>query len=286
MKVVMTPNPYRDKNFRYAAAAQQILRGAGVETRLCLPFGVERDFELPRGLTFYNLNEELRNADMLVCFGGDGTILHSSKAATAHNIPVLGVNIGTMGFMAELEAGELDVLARLATGNYSIERRMMLAVEVLREGRTVFSDTALNDVALTKGAVARVIQLEVLCDGVRAYSFAGDGVLVCTPTGSTAYSMSAGGPIVEPAAQNIIVTPICAHTASARPFVTAREREITVRVGKTGRKNAFLSADGGRAFRIGLGDTVRIRRAKRETQLVRLKNTSFFEIINNKFFYQ
>ena len=145
-------------------------------------------------------------------------------------------------------------------------------------------DTALNDIAITKGAVARVIQLDVLCDGVQAYSFAGDGVLVCTPTGSTAYSMSAGGPLVEPTARNIIVTPICSHTIQARPFVTTKDREITVRIGKTGRKNAFLSTDGGRAVRLNLGDVVRVRRSRHETRLVRLKRTSFFEIINNKFF--
>ena len=286
MKIVMTPNPYRDKNFRLATQAQQILHGVGVETKLCLPFGVDKNFELPGNLTFHNLNEELRNADLLICFGGDGTILHASKAANSRNIPVLGVNIGTMGFMAELEVGELDQLVRLAKGDYKVERRMMLSVEVQRDGQTLFNDTALNDVALTKGAVARVIQMEVQCDGIRAYTFTGDGVLVCTPTGSTAYSMSAGGPIVEPSAQNIIVTPICAHTAQARPFVTAKDREITIRVGKTGRNNAFHSADGGRAFRVNLGDVIRIRRARQETRLVRLKSTSFYEIINNKFFYR
>ena len=284
MKVVMTPNPYRDRNFRYADQAEQILRAAGVETRLCLPFGVDKNFELPANKTFSNLNEELKSADMLLCFGGDGTILHSSKAATYHGIPVLGVNIGTMGFMAELEAGELNQLSRLASGQYSIEKRMMLSVEVQHEGQIIYTDTALNDIAITKGAVARVIQMEVLCDGVQAYSFAGDGVLICTPTGSTAYSMSAGGPLVEPTARNIIVTPICAHTVQARPFVMSKDREITIRIGKTGRKNAFLSTDGGRAIRLNLGDIVRVRRSRYETRLVRLKRTSFFEIINNKFF--
>ena len=284
MKIVMTPNPYRDRNFKYADQAEQILKAAGVETKLCLPFGVDKNFELPANKTFYNLNEELKNADMLICFGGDGTILHSSKAATYHGLPVLGVNIGTMGFMAELEAGELDLLSRLATGQYAIEKRMMLSVEVQHEGQVIYNDTALNDIAITKGAVARVIQMEVLCDGVQAYNFAGDGVLVCTPTGSTAYSMSAGGPLVEPTARNIIVTPICAHTVQARPFVTAKDREITVRIGKTGRKNAFLSTDGGRAVRLNFGDVVRVRRSRHETRLVRLKQTSFFEIINNKFF--
>ena len=284
MKIVMTPNPYRDRNFKYAEQAEQILRAAGVETRLCLPFGVDKSFELPRDKVFCNLSEELKNADMLLCFGGDGTILHSSKAATFHNIPVLGVNIGTMGFMAELEAGELNLLSRLATGQYTVEKRMMLSVDVQHEGQTIYNDTALNDIAITKGAVARVIQLDVFCDGVLAYNFAGDGVLVSTPTGSTAYSLSAGGPLVEPTARNIIVTPICAHTVQARPFVTSKDREITIRIGKTGRKNAFLSTDGGRAVRLNLGDVVRVRRSRHETRLVRLKRTSFFEIINNKFF--
>ncbi len=286
MKIVMTPNPYRDKNFKFALQAQQILRGAGVETRLCLPFGVDKNFPLPPELHLGDLNNELRGADMLICFGGDGTILHATKAATARGVPILGVNIGTVGFMAELETGEMDQLTRLAIGDYKIERRMMLSVELYRDGQALYYDMALNDIALTKGSVGRVVQMEVLCDGVRAYSFSGDGVLICTPTGSTAYSMSAGGPIVEPTAQNIIVTPVCAHTGQARPFVTGRDREITIRVGKTGRKSAFLSADGGRAFRVSLGDTLRIRRARQDTRLVKLKDTSFFEIINNKFFYR
>jgi len=284
MRVVMTPNPYRDRNFKYAAQAERILRDAGIETKLCLPFGVDRSFELPAELKLANLNDELERCDMMICFGGDGTILHSSKAATHHGIPVLGVNIGTMGFMAELEAGELEQLSRLATGDYTIEKRMMLAVEATHEGKTIYSDTALNDVAITKGAVARVIQMAVYCDGQESYNFAGDGVIVCTPTGSTAYSLSAGGPIVEPTARNIIITPICAHTVQAKAFVTSKDREIMIRIGKTGRKNAFLSADGGRAVRISYGDEIRVHRSAQETQLVRLKKTNFFQVINTKFF--
>ncbi len=260
------------------------MNNAGVETCLCLPFDVDRSFDLPQGKQFFNLHEALQTADMLICFGGDGTILHSSKAATAHNLPVLGVNIGTMGFMAEVEATEMAQLAQLAKGKYTVERRMMLDVEVMSEGKVIFRDTALNDIAITKGAVARVIHLSVLCDDVEAYNFSGDGILVSTPTGSTAYSLSAGGPLVEPTAHNLIVTPICSHTIQARPFVTAKDRIITIKVGKTGRKNAYLSADGGRAVRLSLGDTVTIRRSPRETQLVRLGDTSFFQIINNKFF--
>ncbi len=284
MKIVMTPNPYRDRNFKFAEQAATILQDAGVETKICLPFDVDKSFELPQHLKLYDLNKEIKSADMLICFGGDGTILHASKIATRHHVPILGVNLGSMGFMAELETSELPMLARLAQGDYRIERRMMLRVTVQNEGRELFDETALNDAAITKGAVARVIQMSVECDGVEAINCSGDGVLVSTPTGSTAYSMSAGGPIVEPSAQNIIITPICAHAFQAKGIVTAPWRTITVRTTKLGRRNAFLSVDGGRAFRLSPGDVVTVRKSEQDTRLVRLKDTSFYEIMNNKLY--
>ena len=126
MKIVMTPNPYRDRNFKYVEQAANILHEAGVETSVCLPFDVDKGFELPKNLKLHDLNKEIKSADMLICFGGDGTILHSSKIATKHHVPILGVNIGTMGFMAELEVCDLPLLAKLASGDFQIEKRMML----------------------------------------------------------------------------------------------------------------------------------------------------------------
>ncbi|MFR0733631.1 MAG: SAM-dependent methyltransferase [Oscillospiraceae bacterium] len=125
-KIVLTPNPYRDKSFKFVLTAQSYLASAGMETGICLPFDVDRGLDLPRGVVFSNLEQELPGADMLVCFGGDGTILHASKAATRSNVPVLGVNIGTVGFIAELESTELQLLRRIAAGEYEIERRKML----------------------------------------------------------------------------------------------------------------------------------------------------------------
>lgn len=284
MKAVLTPNPYRDRNFKLVEQAVSILQDAGIETRVCLPFDVDKSFEFPKEIKFYDLHREIKNADVLICFGGDGTILHSSKIATRHHVPVLGVNVGTMGFMAELEASELPLLANLATGDYRIERRMMLRVTVQNDGKELFDELALNDAAITKGAIARVIQVSVFCDGVEASSFSGDGVIVATPTGSTAYSLSAGGPIVEPSAHNIIVTPICAHALQAKGMVTVPGRTISVQLGKLGRRNAFLSVDGGRAFRLNVGDVVTVRKADQETRLIRLKQTSFYEILNHKFY--
>ncbi|MBQ7871881.1 MAG: NAD(+)/NADH kinase [Oscillospiraceae bacterium] len=282
-KIVMTPNPYRDKNFKYAHLAETILHEAGIETRICLAFDVDRNFELPSDVKLYDLRHELRDADLLICFGGDGTILHASKAATRAGIPILGVNIGTMGFMAELESADLKELRRLANNEYTVEPRMMLHVKVVHDGQTVLEEEALNDAVITKGAVARIIQMSVGCDGVEMMSFGGDGVIVATPTGSTGYSMSAGGPIVEPTANNIIITPICAHDMQSKAVATSAERVITVEIGRIGRKNAFLSVDGGRAYRLATGDKITVTRSKYVTKLVHLIDRSFFDIIKNKF---
>ena len=283
MKIVLSSNPYRDKGLRAALEAKRVLEHAGAKTVMCLPFQVEGSVvDLPRHIKFRYTQEELKHAGLLICFGGDGTILHAAKDANAYNVPILGVNLGSVGFMAELEQGELSQLSKLAAGKYAVETRMMLDVRVRREGRTVFSDIALNDAALTKGAAARMVELEIYGDKTLMTGFSSDGVVISTPTGSTAYSMSAGGPIVEPTAENIIVTPICPHALSARSIVLGGDRQVAVRMGRMTRKTAYLSVDGGRAFRLSGGDTVELRRSAAKTRLVRLTGRSFYEILNHK----
>ncbi len=282
-KIILTPNPYRDKNFQTVREAMRVLRNSGMEVRLCLPFEVDRTYELPKDLRFSRLDRELPGASLVICFGGDGTILHMAKAATRHGIPILGVNIGTMGFMAELESTELDQLARIATDDYTIDRRMMLDVTVHRDRDIIFHDICLNDVAITKGAVARIVHLAVKCDGVQAMECSGDGVIIATPTGSTAYSLSAGGPIVEPEASSILITPICAHDVASRSIVASDRRVITTGLTKNARRNAFLSVDGGKALRMNMGDVATIKKSTLETKLIRLKDRSFYDVINMKF---
>ena len=284
MKIVLCPNPYRDRGLRAAQAAQRILENAGAQTAICLPFEVDQGsrLDLPAGAALGQIEEELEDANVLVCFGGDGTILHAAHEANARNIPILGVNLGSIGFMAELEHGELSLLARLAGGRFGIERRMMLDVIVRREGRRVFDQQALNDAVLTKGAVARVLDLEVTGDRVTISSFSGDGIVVSTPTGSTAYSMAAGGPIVEPTAANIIIAPICAHSLHAKPFVLDAARSVGVPLAPGSKMTAYLSVDGGRAFRVQPGDWVECRRSRQTTQMVKLTGRSFYERINQK----
>lgn len=283
-KVVLTPNPYRDRDFRYARTAKQVLEEYGIEVVVCLPFDVDKNFEAPDVLEICDdMDNALSGADMMICLGGDGTILHTSKAATKAGVPVLGINIGTLGFIAELEGSEMELLRRIAQGEFVIERRKMLDITVIREGAVVQREFCLNDAVITKGAVARVVRLSVMCDNVPAMEFGGDGLIVATPTGSTAYSLSAGGPIVEPDARCILITPICAHDIQSRCIVASDQRVITVRLDRSSKRNAFLSVDGGRAFRLGNGDLVKIRRSNFETKLVRVKDRSFYEIVGTKF---
>ena len=282
-KILLTPNPYRDKDFNTVRTAMQVLKEAGADVKLCLPFDVDRSFELPKDLRFVRMEREIQDADAVICFGGDGTILHMAKTATRYGVPILGVNIGTMGFMAELESTELSYLTRLADGDFTVDRRMMLDVTVRRDRDIIFHELCLNDAVITKGAVARIVHLSVECDGVEAMEYGGDGIIVATPTGSTAYSLSAGGPIVEPDAKNILITPICAHDMGSRCIVASMHRKISVELTRNARRNAFLSVDGGKALKLNMGDVTQIRCSDKEIKLIRLKNRSFYDVINAKF---
>lgn len=282
-KVILSSNPYRDKNFKTLRQAKQILEANGMECKVCLVFDVEQKSDLPRDIAFTAMDEALPGAELLICFGGDGTVLHASKAATKAGIPVLGVNIGNMGYLAEVDSGELEILSRLAGDDYFLDRRMMLRVQVLREGQILFDDIALNDAVVTKSAVARTVHLSVASDEQHPIVLSGDGVIVCTPTGSTAYCMSAGGPLVEPTARCMVVTPICSHDLMSKSFVLSAGRTVTIRSARQGRKTAYLSLDGGRAIRLLSGDTVQIRQSELDTQFLHLRDRSMFEIINAKF---
>ena len=284
MKIILCPNPFRDKGLKAAQSAGQILNDAGAETELCFPFPVEKTSlgDLDPNIPIKDLRSELEDADFLICFGGDGTILHAAKDASSFGVPIIGVNMGSVGFMAELEQGEISKLTRLFTGEYTLESRMLLDVRVVREGRTLFRSTALNDAVVTKGAVARIIDLQVYGDKILISNIFGDGVIMATPTGSTAYSLSAGGPIVEPTAENIIMTPISAHTLQSKAMVLDKNRRIDIMVPKQSRKTAYLSVDGGKAFKLFSGDTVEVCRSRKTLSLVKLSGKSFYELISHK----
>ena len=208
--------------------------------------------------------------------------LHLARTVALHSVPVLGVNLGSLGFMSELEVNELDRLRDLAQGRFTVESRMMLDVSVLREGRQVYNNIALNDAVVSKGSIARVVRLDIFTEEGRLTKVGGDGIIVSTPTGSTGYSMAAGGPIVEPTAKNLLLTPICPHSTRSSSYVLSPEHVITVEAADANRKFVYLSVDGGKAFSLKNGDQVRVSTSKYTTRLVRLSKKSFCEILDKK----
>ncbi len=280
-KVILCPNPYRDSELKVAKQSREILESIGFETVVCLPF--HRDgYGDELGVPVLQLQQEIKTADLLIAFGGDGTILHLSRTAALHHVPVLGINLGSLGFMSELEVHELDRLRDLKNWDFTVESRMMLDVTIFREDKAVFSNIALNDAVISKGAVARVVRLDIFTEEGRLTKVTGDGVVIATPTGSTGYSMAAGGPIVEPTARNLLITPICAHSTRNSCYVLSPDHVITVETSDANRKFVYLSADGGKAFSLKNGDRIRVRQSKFDMGLVRLSKKSFCEILEHK----
>ena len=280
-KVVLCPNPYRDRQLHMTREVIQILREMGIESAVSLPFAQETT-EVPKDLVYQPLKTAMKRADIMIAFGGDGSILHLAKTAAVHRLPILGINLGNLGYIAELESTDLPLLRRLNDADLQYEERMMLNVRVFREEKQVYSTTVLNDAVITKGAVARVIKLQLYLNQKEFICQGGDGMIFATPTGSTAYSLSAGGPIVDPVAQNILITPICAHSLMASSYVLGPEQTVEIRSVRNGNKTVYLSADGGKAFLLKESDRVVIGKSKYVTKLVKMKNRSFYEILRSK----
>ena len=198
--VILCPNPDRDHGMKATKASIRLLQEVGFRTVVCSPF---RD---PKAGAFEDLAvkpllPELKGADLIITLGGDGTILHLAKLAALHRIPMLGINMGGLGFLAELEVGSLDAPGSLKGGEFPVEERMMLDVSVLRDGKQIYTNMGLNDAVIREGPISHVIHLKISSDGKHLADIAGDGAIIATPTGSTAYSLSAGGPVVEPGAR-------------------------------------------------------------------------------------
>ena len=280
-KVILCPNPYRDNDMKGAKQAKEILDKAGFRTVVCLPFHKD-GYGDEIGVPVMQLQQEIRSADLLIAFGGDGTILHLARTVALHNVPVLGINLGSLGFMSELEMNEMERLQDLASWDFTVERRMMLDVSVVRDGRAVYSNIALNDAVVSKGSIVRVVRLRISTEESHLTRVGGDGVIVSTPTGSTGDSMAAGGPIVEPTAHNLLLTPICPHATRSTSYVLSPDHVITVEAADANRKFVYLSVDGGKAFSLKNGDQVKVCKSKYETQLVRLSKKSFCEILDKK----
>lgn len=231
-------------------------------------------------LTSYK--DAIEIAECLLVIGGDGTILRIAIDAAIANKPILGINMGTVGFIPELELNELHLMKALITEEFEYDTRMMLDISVISStGETVFHKTALNEASISKGSLSKIIRLSLNVNGKSTIAFAGDGVIVCSPTGSTAYSLSAGGPILEPSSSCIAVTPICPHTLGIKSFVLRSDHRIEVFV-NPGTNSAFLLADGSVPVQVTENDTIVIKKSDLSISLIRIKGLGFYEIISRK----
>ena len=225
---------------------------------------------------------ELADLDLVVVLGGDGTLLNAARLASDSQVPVFGVNVGHLGFLTEVETDALmPAMERLLARDYTIEKRMLIGASVNRQGREVSRHVALNDFVITRGTFARIIELSIFADGQHVTDYVADGVIISTPTGSTAYSLAAGGPIIEPLLDSICITPICAHSLAARSVVTRPEVEVQVRLNRAG-EPVMLTIDGQDGFSLLTGDRVTIQKAEKPALFVRLGDRGFFQVLHSR----
>lgn len=230
------------------------------------------------------LLEQLPTTDILVVLGGDGTFLRAARAVAEVDVPILGVNLGKVGFLSKVEANELEgILAQLVAGEFKIHERMTLQARILPGGRTggEFDHYALNDVVVARGSLARVCRLDVTIDRSHLATFVADGLIVASPTGSTGYSFSAGGPIVDPVARNLVVTPIAGYLSAIRSVVVGPDQVVRCRV--VDAHEALVSVDGREDLPIAVGDVVEVRAADRPIRLVEPRGSQpFWDLVRTK----
>ena len=278
MTIYISPNPGKTSANEIALRAAQILMNHGAAVLMC---------EQPRtscstaGVVYLPLEECLEQADVILTIGGDGTILHEANLSLRYAKPILGINLGRCGFLATCEVSEMEAkLSAVARGEFSVDNRMLLYVRVL--GHDGWEGHALNDVVVTKGRLQQAIDFSIYCDDILVEHYRGDGVIVATPTGSTAYSLSAGGPVIDPVVHCISVTPVSAHSLTARPMIFSSESKLEIfgcgrREGK-----ACLTVDGGVGIMLPRGSRVTVKKSSRVTKLIRFGKSPFCETLQKK----
>ncbi len=233
-------------------------------------------------IKFLEFPEAIFESDLVISIGGDGTIIHSAQYASEFNKPILGINAGHLGFLAGLEKEELSLLKNLITGDYKVENRMMLSVSLYEGERLKSKSYCLNDVIM-RGVSLRLSDFEISSGGINSVIYRADGVIVATPTGSTAYSLSAGGPVVDTAIESIVLTPICPHSLFSRSMIFSSDNELKIEIKGSADAKAVLSCDGKDGVEINEKNTVVIKKANRITKIIRIKADSFADILSKKF---
>ena len=270
MNILLVPNPFRDVGFPVTSRVARILSDLGASLRCTEPLG---------GVLQVSPQQGAEWADVAVVFGGDGTILRFARQAALCDVPILGINCGNLGYMAELNGETPEMLQRLVNGDYYVEERMMLTARVIRDGEEVLRSDCLNDAVVSYGQLPHLVSFRLFERGIPFASYNADGMIFATPTGSTAYSLSAGGPILDPLLRAIIATPVCAHSLTARPMVFSAESDLSLTVGSQKKGEAYLTLDGEENFLLRTEDEIRISVSQVITKLIRLSHAPFGSVL-------
>ena len=278
MTVYISPNPGKTMAYGISQRAAQILLTHGARVLMQTDLKAECD---TMGVEYLPQEECLEKTDVILTIGGDGTILHEANLSLEYRKPILGINLGRCGFLATCEINEMEQkLSAVARGDYLLDHRMLLYVRVL--GDDSWEGHALNDVVITKGRLQQASDFSIYCDDILVEHYRGDGVIVATPTGSTAYSLAAGGPILDSQTKGVVVTPICPHSLASPAMVFAQERKINICVGQVADEEVFVSCDGAAGYSLHAGATAEVRLSDQIVQLITFSKADQFQAIDQK----
>lgn len=280
LKIAVLPNfSKKDADIYTAKVISEIL---SLNSDVLMLFKDNNEYLKDYNLNFYpDIDSLISNCDVVITIGGDGTIIHKAKYAAKFSKPILGINLGKIGFVAELERTEVSKLKFLINGNYNIEKRIMLSVNIINSGATK-RFYALNDVVISKDLYSGLVNLDVVLNDSKITEYSSDGIILSTPTGSTAYSLSAGGPVIEPSLDCILLTPICQHSMFSRPIVFNGNAKIKINSKTREENKVVLSVDGEKPILINDKDLIVIEVSDISVSLIKLKNQNFYEVINSK----
>lgn len=278
MKILIGSNLKKEKTFSVLPEAVRVINDCGMTA--VMPKSAAAFYNNP-DVEYISEPVSLENIDILLTIGGDGTILKWAKKAALADKPLLGINTGRLGFMTSLEPEELELLARLKSGEYSVSRRMLMKAEIISE-KNVKSYLALNDIVLAKDSYSKLPEFSVCSNGFVVSRIRADGLILSTPTGSTAYALSAGGPIIEPDAECMELTPLCAHTLLNRPMIFSGNDKITVSYAGYEGSAVKVSVDGDSGIYLGENDRIEICKSDVTFRLIDINGSSFYDALNNK----
>ncbi|AEF17225.1 MULTISPECIES: NAD(+)/NADH kinase [Thermoanaerobacterium] len=276
--ICVIPNIHKDKNLRTTRSLVEWIIQHGYKPILNEVVAQKIGFsEYGKSGT-----EIFEKSDFIVALGGDGTILNVARQCASFSTPILGVNLGHLGFLAEVDAEDVvEAVEKIVNNEFFIDKRMMLEASIIKENMEAVNLIALNDIVVTRGSFSRMVKLKVFVNEQYVNTYLADGIIISSPTGSTAYSLSAGGPIVYPNLELFVITPICPHTLHSRSIIVSEKDKVKlVIVGEN--QDVMVTTDGQQGYKLNSGDTIYVKKSNRYTNLIRLKSMNFFDLLRSK----